>query len=102
MVIEYITDEEPIHEFFNLTYSSYFVIPRSILQSLPNDLQKQFVRVMEGIEDYYDGMACSPPPYGSYYVYLKDEDGDEIDDPFQDYERGRRRISKEYMKEVCN
>jgi hypothetical protein len=56
---------------------------------------------MTAIEDYYDGYACSPPPHGSYLVYLKDEKGRFVHDPFQDYERGRRHISKEYMKEVC-
>ena len=92
--------DEPVHDWFELSYSSYFVLPRSILQSLPTDLQQQFIDAVEAIEGYYDHRACIPHK-GSYRVYLKDEQGRFMHDPFQDYERGRRRISKEYVKEAC-
>lgn len=45
-----VDEHEPIHAWFGLTYSSYFVIPRSALQALPVDWQKRFVALMEEAE----------------------------------------------------
>ena len=39
--------ETPVHDWFGLTYSSYFCIPRSALQALPVGWQKRFVALMD-------------------------------------------------------
>ena len=38
---------EPIHEWFELSYSNYLVIPRSVLQSMPVEWQDRFVAALE-------------------------------------------------------
>lgn len=82
--------EEPIHEWFELSYASYLVLPRSILQSLPVDLQSDLVSVLEDIDRHFGG---EPVPHtGEYEVNLRDETGVYLDDPYRNYERGRRRI----------
>lgn len=42
--------EDPVHTWFELTYSSYFCIPRSALCALPLDWQRRFVALMEEAE----------------------------------------------------
>lgn len=80
--------EEPIHEWFGLSYCSYLVLPRSILQSLPVDLQKRLINIMDEIETI--GYEC--PLEGEYFVQLRDSKGRFMEDYFRDYERGRRKV----------
>jgi hypothetical protein len=40
-----------IGEWFGLSYSNYLVLQRSILQSMPQDWQHKFVRLLEEIDD---------------------------------------------------
>lgn len=42
--------DDPVHEFFGLTYSSYQVVPRVLAQSMPHDWQARFVACMEEME----------------------------------------------------
>lgn len=91
-----------IHEWFELTYAQYLTIPRSILQSMPSTWQKDFVRLLKELDETYDWL----PKEGCYHVTLQElvesretpgemEWGRELEDPFQDYNRGRREIEKE-------
>lgn len=84
-----ILNQEPIHEFFNLTYANYLVLPRSVLQSMPIDWQEKFVNLLERIpkvisEDF--------EPDGGYDVRARDCEGRFVEDPYSNYERGRRRL----------
>lgn len=81
--------DDPIHQWFELTYAAYLVIPRSILQSAPVDWQKKFVALLEELDNVPE-FAC--PITGEYHVYLRATDGRFIHDEFRDYERGRRKI----------
>lgn len=95
--------EEPVHEWFGLTYAQYLTIPRSVLQSMPLAWQKRFVKCLEDLDEAIDWR----PETGTYRVRLfeivegfNEEEqefvsdwGRELDDPLQDYERGRRRVS---------
>lgn len=78
----------PIHHFFNLSYASYLVLPRSMLQSMPKDWQAKFVMMLEEIRDMFGDY----PEDGTYKVRLRDEQGRCMVDPLADYERGRRII----------
>jgi hypothetical protein len=80
---------EPIHLWFNLTYASYLVLQRSILQSAPKRWQKEFVRLLEELNEMTSGLEDLPD---RYTVQLRDEKGRFIKDPYADYERGRRKI----------
>lgn len=78
----------PIHQFFELSYASYLVLPRSILQSMPKDWQARFVMALAEIERRFDAF----PGEGCYDVLLKDDSGKVMDDPLANYDRGRRII----------
>lgn len=43
--------DPPIHLYFELTYSSYLVLERTLLQSLPHDWQDRFVALMREAEE---------------------------------------------------
>lgn len=42
-----------IHTWFNLTYANYLVVPRSVLQSMPEDWQHRFVACLREMEDAF-------------------------------------------------
>jgi hypothetical protein len=85
------THEDYIHEWFNLTYASYLVLPRTLLQSMPKEWQKEFVKLLEELDNSFD----LPDNYTSeYWIRMKDANGKFAKDPFRDYDRGRRIISR--------
>ena len=40
-------DPEPVHTFFGLSYASYYVINRTVLQSMPVEWQRQWCKLAE-------------------------------------------------------
>lgn len=84
-----IVAEEPIHDFFELSYASYLVLPRSALQSMPVKWQRLFVALLNQMHEAFGDI----PEHGTYHVDLKDDNGRFVHDPLQDYGRGRRRLS---------
>jgi hypothetical protein len=77
---------EPIHGWFELTYSSYLVVPRSILQSMPQAWQARFVACLEELRD------AAPTDAPTEY-WVRATDGKLfVRDPYSDYQRGRRRV----------
>lgn len=80
--------DEPVHEWFGLTYAQYLTIPRSVLQSMPKEWQDRFVQCLDELDEKIDWR----PHEGRYWVKLKDDKGRYVSDPLMDYERGRRRI----------
>lgn len=74
---------EPIHEYFALSYASYLVLPRSILQSMPVEWQQKFVGLLgECVASFGHLMGTS------YDVKALNRRTDDL----ADYERGRRRL----------
>ena len=91
---------EPIHNFFELSYAQYLTIPRSVLQSMPVEWQRRFVRCLEELDDTID---WRPPHPHQYRVQLFETDADAecdeywaraVDDPLEDYDRGRRVVPR--------
>lgn len=81
-------ESEPIHRWFQLSYSSYLVLPRSILQSMPVEWQRRFVECIHEMEE-----AAPEDAQGvTYTVNLRNEAGRFVRDPYSSYERGRRRV----------
>jgi len=80
---------EPVHGWFELSYAQYLTIPRSVLQSMPDEWQARFVACLEQLDEAIRWR----PETGRYWVRLKDGDGRFVRDPLMDYERGRRRIA---------
>lgn len=82
-------DSEPIHTWFGLTYASYLVLPRSVLQSASLSIQRRLVAVLDDLHEEFG----SVPDEGVHYtVQTKDDRGRFVADRFRDYERGRRKI----------
>ena len=81
-------DKRLIHDWFELTYAKYLVLPRSVLQSMPEKWQAKFVKLLDELED----TGVKAPLKGTYMIYLRDEKGKFIEDYYKDYERGRRII----------
>ncbi len=82
--------EDYVHDWFGLSYSSFAVLPRSIMQSMPAEWQKRFVELMNGLEDA--GYAY-PMEGHTYNVMLRsNETGRLMCDPLGRYDRGRRYV----------
>ena len=46
-----IPSADAVHHFFGLTYASYLVLPRVLLQSMPDDWQSRFVQILNEYDD---------------------------------------------------
>jgi hypothetical protein len=84
-----VVGDDPIHNWFELTYAQYLTVPRSVLQSMPVAWQRRFVQCLEELDELIDWRPAS----GRYWVQLKDRHGRYVSDPFMDYERGRRVVA---------
>lgn len=94
MSVDLDKSQTPIHDWFELTYASYLVLPRSLLQSLSVETQREFVRVLERIyEEEEANMPHHWPHQANIRVQLRDvATGRIVKDDLANYERGRRRL----------
>ena len=81
-------EREAIHNWFELSYAQYLTIPRSVLQSMPDEWQNSFVKLLNELDEKIDWR----PENGRYWVKLRDDKGRYVVDNLMDYERGRRKI----------
>lgn len=81
-------DDQPLHTWFGLSYAQYLTIPRSVMQSMPDDWQARMAQCLEELDEAIDWR----PKEGRYFVQLRDDEGKYQSDPLMDYQRGRRRI----------
>jgi hypothetical protein len=84
----------PIHTHFGLSYASYLVMNRTVLQSMPIEWQERFVACLEEVEEAF-GHLGQPP----YEVRCRAEDGRFVADPIPNYQRGRARLTPASSKE---
>src|SRR5438067_2115772 len=78
----------PIHGWFSLTYSSYLVLPRSLLQEMPTEWQQRFVDAIEEIRDYFNCTEIED----NYTVHLRDKHGRYKTDPLGQYRHPNREL----------
>lgn len=83
------TPTRDVHAWFGLTYANYLVIPRTVLQSMPEDWQVEFVRLLD---EYDEAMWDADISLPDYRVQPVDNDGRFMRDPIPHYDRGRARI----------
>jgi hypothetical protein len=70
---------EPLHSWFGLSYACYLVLPRALLQEMPESWQTRMVELLEDFHiefPLYEG--------GPYEVRCRDDDGRFQADPFGD------------------
>jgi hypothetical protein len=79
------TGADDLHAWWGLSYANYLTVPRTVMQSMPNEWQAKMATLL--YEMGFDWM-----PEGQYYVQLRDAKGRFMRDPLADYERGRRRL----------
>lgn len=84
-------DHEYINLFFGLSYASYLVLPRSILQSMPTKWQKDFVALLDELEDTCAKYGIETP---DYTVHAR-KNGKFIKDKYSRYFRGARNVFDE-------
>ncbi len=83
---------EDIHGYFGSTYASYLVLPRSVLQSMPDDWQADFVGLVRELESKCLEAGVT---WSRSCVKMRDRDGRFIHDPLAEYQRGRRDVFDE-------
>ena len=83
-----INTKESVHEWFGLSYASYLVLQRSILQSMPPNWQEKFTELLKEVLDA--SQELDPP--SSFMVRATDSNHKFIADPYRDYQRGRRKV----------
>jgi len=72
-----------VHEAFGLTRASYFVIPRLVLESMPEGWQERFVDL---VNEAHERFVFDERPYD---VRLRGRDGRFEHDPLSEYRHGR-------------
>lgn len=90
------TTREPVdvHTWFSLTYASYLVVPRSVLQSMPEEWQHQFTSLLDEMSARYGHLE-----WPDYMVQARGADGRFMVDPIPHYNRGRTYIEPRTSRE---
>jgi hypothetical protein len=74
--------DEPVHHWFGLTYSSYLILHRSVMQAMPVGWQRRFVALLEEMEDTVEWEKL---PH-DFWVRAR-EGRHFVADPFREYRR---------------
>lgn len=88
--------DEPIHEYFGLTYSQFLVVSRTALQSMPVAWQRRFVQCLYELENSIDNLEPEWP--WAYHVVVRNHSTGKFGslakaDRLGAYARGRARVS---------
>lgn len=81
-------EQEAIHAWFGLTYANYLCVPRSVLQSMPDEWQARFVGCLREMDQTFRDLEWP----ASYLVIATDESGRFAKDRIPHYDRGRTRL----------
>lgn len=84
-----ILDNQAIHSFFGLSYSSYLILPRVALQSMPAEWQRKFVEMVEQIPEHLPDLPEMEP--ASYKVLHLDANGKFTKNKFPGYRHNNLR-----------
>lgn len=74
----------PMHKWFGLSYASYLVLHRSVIQEMPEDWQQRLVALLDEARERLD---CDELPT-RFSVSPRGSDGRFQRDPYADYRRG--------------
>lgn len=71
----------PMWKWFGLSYSSYLVIPRSLLCGMPTEWQEKFAKLLDECREHYSDKNIED----GYVVKLRGEKGRFKKDPLANY-----------------
>lgn len=77
----------PVHSAFGLTYASYFVLPRSLMQHMPIEWQERFEQL---VDDYWAEWDVAADK--EYVVQVRGDDGRFASDPLATYRHPDRAL----------
>lgn len=77
--------ESPIHGWFELSYASYYVFPRVLMERMPLDWQERWLVLQEELEKAYEHVEGIEDMVGVYTVQRRNELGRFIYDPLREY-----------------
>lgn len=83
-----VLEHEAIHGWFGLTYANYLCLPRTLLQSMPDEWQNRFVGCLDELDAAYRHLNLDV----NYTVSVRDGKGRFTTDPVPHYNRGRARV----------
>jgi hypothetical protein len=67
----YVIDTNVVDQFFSLSYASFLVIPRVVMQSMPREWQQKIVDLIHDMEETFDFSDVSD----NYFVQQRNENG---------------------------
>ena len=73
----------PVHLWFELTYSNYLVLPRSLMQAMPVEWQARMVACLDEMREAVRHLDLND----RYTVLLRGEKGRIVSDPYAEYRR---------------
>jgi hypothetical protein len=73
---------EPVHHWFGLSYSSYLVIQRSLLEAMPIEWQAKLIALLEEARETFDTDKIP-----SEFMVRAKTGGRFVRDPFREYRR---------------
>jgi hypothetical protein len=76
--------DDPLSEWFELSYAQFLTIPRLVLESMSYEWQEKMKALLEEMDATFDWR----PEEGRYWVKLKDDKGRYCDAPLNDYRHG--------------
>lgn len=85
----FIPPAEPIHNWFSLSYASWLTLPRSVLQTMPDEWQERLVTCLRELDAACHEHGVDIPDTRVHGTQRGD--GAIIRD-LSDYQRGRRRM----------
>ena len=96
-------NDEPIHEYFGLTYAQFLVVSRTALQSMPVSWQHRLVQCLRELEDSIDNLEPEWP--WAYHVTVRHHGTGKFGslakaDRLGAYARGRARVPLKKLPET--
>ena len=76
--------DDPINQWFELTYAQFLTVPRLVMQSMSIGWQRKMAVLLQEMDETFDWR----PKEGKYWVKLKDDSGRFCHAPLADYRRG--------------
>lgn len=73
----------PIHTWFELSYSSYLVLHRSLMEGMSHTWKDKMVKLLRELDNTYDTDQIP----NNFWVRAKGEDNKFIHDPYREYRR---------------